>query len=143
MFCARWPSRIASCFRARGLLRPERAHKLERCNELTDAEYEAALRRRDEYRERAAAALEGIDVLLTPTLAFVAPPAFKDDLQIRDAVIRLTYPFNALGWPALALPCGPAEHGLPASVQLIAPAGADARVLAAAALLERELAVAA
>ena len=117
--------------------------KLERCNELTDAEYEAARRRRDEYRERAAAALEGIDLLLTPTLAFVAPPAFKDDLEIRDAVIRLTYPFNALGWPALALPCGPAEHGLPASVQLIAPAGADARVVAAAALLERELAVAA
>ena len=73
----------------------------------------------------------------------MAPPAFKDDLEIRDAVIRLTYPFNALGWPALALPCGPAEHGLPASVQLIAPAGADARVVAAAALLERELAVAA
>ena len=65
------------------------------------------------------------------------------DLQIRDAVIRFTFPFNALGWPALALPCGPAEHGLPASVQLIAPAGADARVVAAAALLERELAVAA
>ena len=87
--------------------------------------------------------MEGIDLLLTPTLAFVAPPAFRDDLEIRDAVIRLTYPFNALGWPALALPCGPAEHGLPASVQLIAPAGADARVVAAAALLERELAVAA
>ncbi len=87
--------------------------------------------------------MEGIDLLLTPTLAFVAPPAFKDDLEIRDAVIRLTYPFNALGWPALALPCGPAEHGLPASVQLIAPAGADARVMAAGALLERELAAAA
>ena len=116
--------------------------KLERCNGVTDAEFEAARRRRDEYRERAAAAMGGIDLLLTPTLAFVAPPAFKDDLEIRDAVIRLTYPFNALGWPALALPCGPAEHGLPASVQLIAPAGEDARVMAAGALLERELAAA-
>ena len=47
--------------------------KLERCNELTDAEYEEACRRRDEYRDRAAAALEGIDLLLTPTLAFVGP----------------------------------------------------------------------
>ena len=54
-------------------------------------------------------------------------------------MIRLTYPFNALGWPALALPCGPAEDGLPASVQLAAPLGEDARVLAAGALLERAL----
>jgi Asp-tRNA(Asn)/Glu-tRNA(Gln) amidotransferase A subunit family amidase len=55
-------------------------------------------------------------------------------------MIRFTYPFNALGWPALALPCGPAEKGLPASVQLVAPAGEAARVLAAGALLERALA---
>jgi aspartyl-tRNA(Asn)/glutamyl-tRNA(Gln) amidotransferase subunit A len=95
------------------------------------------LRRLEEYRERAAEAVDGVDLLITPTLAFVAPPALKDDLEIRDAVIRLTYPFNALGWPALAMPCGPAEHELPASVQLVAPLGEDARVLAAGALLER------
>jgi aspartyl-tRNA(Asn)/glutamyl-tRNA(Gln) amidotransferase subunit A len=114
--------------------------KLERCVRVTDAAYETALRRREEYRERAAEAIEGLDLLVTPTLAFVAPPATSDDLDIREAVIRFTYPFNALGWPALALPCGPAEHGLPASVQLAAPAGEDARVLAAGALLERSLA---
>lgn len=114
--------------------------KLELCLAVTDAELEAGLRRLKEYRERAAEAVEGIDLLVTPTLAFVAPPAVKDDLEIRDAVIRFTYPFNALGWPALALPCGAAEHGLPASVQLVAPAGEDARVISAGALLERALA---
>ena len=113
--------------------------KLARCLEVTDAEFEAALRRLEEYRERAAEAIEGLDLLVTPTLAFVAPPAVRDDLEIRDAVIRFTYPFNALGWPALALPCGPAEHGLPASVQLVVPAGEDARVIAAGGLLERAL----
>jgi aspartyl-tRNA(Asn)/glutamyl-tRNA(Gln) amidotransferase subunit A len=112
--------------------------KLERCVAVSDEEYEGALRRLEEYRERAAEAIEGIDLLVTPTLAFVAPPALKDDLEIRDAVIRFTYPFNALGWPALALPCGPAEDGLPASVQLVAPAGEDARVLAAGGLLEHQ-----
>jgi Asp-tRNA(Asn)/Glu-tRNA(Gln) amidotransferase A subunit family amidase len=114
--------------------------KLERCLRVTDAEYETALRRLEDYRERAAAAIEGLDLLVTPTLAFVAPPALRDDLEIRDAVIRCTYPLNALGWPALALPCGPAEEGLPASIQLVARAGEDARVLAAGSLLERVLA---
>ena len=131
----------------RGLF-PERADaygpnvraKLEGCLEVTDAHRVAALRRLEDYRERAAQALEGLDLLVTPTLPFVAPPAMSDDLGIADAVIRFTYPFNALGWPALALPCGPAEHGLPASVQLVAPAGEDARVLAAGAAVERALA---
>ena len=54
-------------------------------------------------------------------------------------IIRFTYPFDALGWPAVALPCGAAEHGLPASVQLVAPTGADALVLGAGAALERAL----
>jgi aspartyl-tRNA(Asn)/glutamyl-tRNA(Gln) amidotransferase subunit A len=115
--------------------------KLERCVAVTDAKFEAARRRRAEYRERAAEALSGLDLLVTPTLGFVAPPAFSDDLAFREAVIRLTFPFNALGWPALALPCGPAEDGLPASVQLIGQAGADALVLAAGSVLERALEV--
>ena len=81
-----------------------------------------------------------MDLLVTPTLPFVAPPAISDDLDIRDAVIRFTYPFNALGWPALALPCGRAEHGLPASLQLVAPMGEDANVIAAGSMLELMLA---
>jgi Asp-tRNA(Asn)/Glu-tRNA(Gln) amidotransferase A subunit family amidase len=113
--------------------------KLERCVRVTDAEYERGLRNLDAYRERAAAAMQGLDLLLTPTLAFVAPPAFSDDRQMLEPMIRFTYPFNALGWPALALPCGPAEDGLPASVQLAAPAGDDARAIAAGSLLERTL----
>lgn len=113
--------------------------KLERCVAVTDAQFEAARHRRAIYRERAAEAIAGVDLLIAPTLAFVAPPAVKDDLAIREAVIRFTFPFNALGWPALALPCGPAENGLPASVQLVAPAGEDALVIAAGALLERAL----
>jgi aspartyl-tRNA(Asn)/glutamyl-tRNA(Gln) amidotransferase subunit A len=53
---------------------------------------------------------------------------------------RFTSLFNLVAWPALALPCGPAEDGLPASVQLAAPTGQDALVLAAGATLEHILA---
>jgi Asp-tRNA(Asn)/Glu-tRNA(Gln) amidotransferase A subunit family amidase len=70
----------------------------------------------------------------------VPPPADIDELEMRGRGTLLTYPFSALGWPALALPCGRAEDSLPASVQLAAPAGADARVLAAGRLLAARLA---
>jgi len=53
--------------------------------------------------------------------------------------VRLTYPFNLLGWPVLALPCGLAEQGLPASVQLVGRPGSDGLVLATGARLEAAL----
>jgi aspartyl-tRNA(Asn)/glutamyl-tRNA(Gln) amidotransferase subunit A len=113
--------------------------KIERCLALTDGEYEAGLRARSEIGEQADEALDGLDLVLTPTLGFVAPRLPVDDLEIRAATIRLTIPFNSLGWPALALPCGPAEDGLPASLQIAGRPGSDALVLAAGKLVEAEL----
>jgi aspartyl-tRNA(Asn)/glutamyl-tRNA(Gln) amidotransferase subunit A len=110
--------------------------KIERCMAVTDQELEEGLHARQAYRDRCLEQLDGVDLLLTPTTPFVAPPDDTDELTIRDAAIRFTYPFNVLGWPALALPCGPAENGLHASVQLAGRAGDDALVLAAGALLE-------
>ena len=109
--------------------------KIAACLEVTDAEVATAQRLRGLYREQCAEALDGYDLLVTPTTGFVAPPDTVDEREIRRAGIRFTYPFDSLGWPALALPCGPAEDGLPASVQLAAPERADARLLAAGALL--------
>jgi aspartyl-tRNA(Asn)/glutamyl-tRNA(Gln) amidotransferase subunit A len=117
--------------------------KIERCLEVTEAEAARAAERRDEYRETVEGALDGFDLVLTPTLPCVAPPigaGEPGDLGVRRSLIRFTFPFNALGWPALALPCGAAEDGLPASVQLAGRPGADALVLAAGRLLEAALA---
>jgi Asp-tRNA(Asn)/Glu-tRNA(Gln) amidotransferase A subunit family amidase len=126
----------------RGLF-PERADeyganirwKLERCVEVTDGEVARAVELGERYRAECAELLAEIDLLVTPTMLFVAPPADADERELRGRGIRLTYPFNCLGWPALALPCGAAEDGLPASVQLVGKPGDDARVLAAGALL--------
>jgi aspartyl-tRNA(Asn)/glutamyl-tRNA(Gln) amidotransferase subunit A len=113
--------------------------KIERCLRVRDADAAVAEREREEYRERVEEALDGLDLLLTPTVPLVAPRADGDELEFRGRGTLLTYPFSSLGWPALALPCGPAEEGLPASLQLSAAAGSDARVLAAGQLLERQL----
>jgi aspartyl-tRNA(Asn)/glutamyl-tRNA(Gln) amidotransferase subunit A len=111
--------------------------KVELCLAVSDGQFERALRAREGYRERCEEAWGDLDLLLTPTLGFVAPTLPADDLDIREDVIRLTLPFNALGWPVLALPCGPAEEGLPASLQLVGRD--DALVLAAGELLEASL----
>jgi aspartyl-tRNA(Asn)/glutamyl-tRNA(Gln) amidotransferase subunit A len=113
--------------------------KIELCLAVTDGEYEAAVRRHDEVREQSLELLEGLDVLLTPTVPMVAPPDDVDELDIRERGISLTYPFSACGWPALALPSGPAEDGLPASVQIAAPPGRDSLVLAVGELVEASL----
>jgi aspartyl-tRNA(Asn)/glutamyl-tRNA(Gln) amidotransferase subunit A len=112
------------------------AAKLERCLALTDAEYEAGRRARAAFRDRMAELFDGLDLLVTPTLPLVPPPTGLDERDLRAELTSLTWPFNALGAPALALPCGSAEEGLPASVQLAGKPGGDACVLAAGALLE-------
>jgi aspartyl-tRNA(Asn)/glutamyl-tRNA(Gln) amidotransferase subunit A len=114
--------------------------KVERCLSVSDGEAAAAERGRAEYRERFREVVGRIDLVVSPTVPLVAPPADADELALRLPATDLTYPFSSLGWPALALPCGHAEDGLPASIQLAGPAGTDALVLAAGRLLEPLLA---
>jgi aspartyl-tRNA(Asn)/glutamyl-tRNA(Gln) amidotransferase subunit A len=111
--------------------------KVERALAVTDEDYESSAAARKAYRDRAAEALEGFDLLLVPTIGTVAPPRTLAERDLRPTVLRFTEPFNVLGWPAIALPCGPAEAGLPASVSVVGRAGDDALVLGAALALER------
>ena len=114
--------------------------KIERCLAIGDSEVGDAVRAREVLRAEAERALGDHRLLLAPTLAFVAPPVNLDEVAARASFVQFTYVFNALGWPALALPAGPAENGLPASVQLVGRPGDDAFVLGAGLALEAELA---
>jgi aspartyl-tRNA(Asn)/glutamyl-tRNA(Gln) amidotransferase subunit A len=111
------------------------AVKIERCLAVGDGEVAQAERARAEHRDRCAELFEGLDLLLTPTLVCVAPRTGIGDGVLRATLIRNTLPFNSLGWPALAMPCGSAEDGLPASIQIVGRPGSDALVLAAGTLL--------
>ena len=75
----------------------------------------------------------GLDVLLAPTIPIPAPRVVdtQDPAQsqsLREALLRLTFPFNMLGLPTLSVPCGTA-HDLPIGMQIIGRRGADALVL--------------
>ncbi len=108
--------------------------KVERCIAVSDEECAVALRARAEHAERAFAALAGHDLLVTPTLSVPPPPADVVEVEIRGALTLFTFPFNALGWPALALPVGSS------SIQVVGRPGDDALVLAAGLALERRAA---
>jgi aspartyl-tRNA(Asn)/glutamyl-tRNA(Gln) amidotransferase subunit A len=118
---------------------PSVAFKMRNSLKITDAEAAEGVRLRGLYRERVAALMEELDLIIAPTIPMVAPRAGIGDLELRGRMLSLTFPWNATGGPALALPCGAAEDGLPASVQLMGRPGEDAVVLAAGRLLEREL----
>lgn len=113
--------------------------KIERALEVTDTEYEAGLRERERYIAEAEEAFEDFDLLVVPTIGTVAPPVHVPEPELRESILRFTRPFNILGWPALALPCGAAEHGLPASVSLVGRPGDDALVLAVGEAIEEAL----
>jgi Asp-tRNA(Asn)/Glu-tRNA(Gln) amidotransferase A subunit family amidase len=110
------------------------AAKIERCLAVTDGEYERANARREELRDAYAALLERFDLLLTPTVPIAPPAVDVDELDVREAAISRTFPLNAVGAPALALPHRAAGPG--GSLQVVAAPGRDALVLAAAGLLE-------
>ena len=108
------------------------------------------LRAMDDRRKlngKLAAALEAWDVLVTPTMPLTAFAA-EDEVPTRgeaDAPLPwvtwtpYTYPFNLSGQPAVSIPCGHDESGLPVGLQVVAKWGADRLAIAAARRFERVL----
>ena len=89
-----------------------------------------------------------VDCLLTPTTPIPAPKqgvstVWSGDIEedVRIASSRVTGPFILLGWPALALPCGFSDAGLPISMQLVAAPKQERTLFQAGAALEDSLAL--
>ncbi|MFD1674450.1 amidase [Alicyclobacillus fodiniaquatilis] len=76
-----------------------------------------------------------VDCILTPTLPIFAPYIDERDIivdekqtTVRDALLRCTSPFNLTGHPALSVPCGRGQAGLPMAVQVVGPMYNEARL---------------
>jgi aspartyl-tRNA(Asn)/glutamyl-tRNA(Gln) amidotransferase subunit A len=87
------------------------------------------------------AAFSSFDVLVSPTSPTTAFPigAKVDDPMAMYLSDIFTIPANLAGVPAITLPCGLDEAGLPVGVQLTGPVLGEATVLRAASALEADL----
>src|ERR1051326_1028151 len=94
--------------------------------------YLEAMQARDEVGRELARAFDSADVMLTVSRTGTAPPLdqHREQRTTRSMSDTLRAAGNLAGVPAISFPCGLADDGLPVGLQLIAPRGADARVLA-------------
>jgi Asp-tRNA(Asn)/Glu-tRNA(Gln) amidotransferase A subunit family amidase len=105
------------------------------------------MQRREFARSQIDAALEQVDVVITPTTAVYPPLRGQEmvkvsagrSMSVREAVLGQTMAFSLFGLPTLSLPVSQtkAARGFPLGLQVFASRGADERVLACSQTLER------
>lgn len=89
-------------------------------------------------------AQQELDALLAPTTPMAAPKIGEETTTIdgkghatRGLLLRLNRPANLAGTPAISVPCGRTEEGLPIGLQLMGPSGSEASLLRLAVEFER------
>jgi aspartyl-tRNA(Asn)/glutamyl-tRNA(Gln) amidotransferase subunit A len=123
---------------------PRVAVRIRRGAAITESEVAALHRQRAEFQTRALAVVAPFDALALPTVPIVAPrlaPLEANDAEFaRVNVLALRNPTvgNFLDWCGLSLPCHAPDEA-PVGLMLLAPGGADRRLLTIGASLERVL----
>ena len=91
---------------------------------------------------------EQVDCIFTPTTPITAPRIGQTTVEIRGvteevrtAATRFTRVVNALGLPAISIPCGFSRSGLPIGLQIIAAARQEDLLLRVAAAMEDSMAL--
>lgn len=116
---------------------------LERGTKITAVEYITALRYKKELKDDFLRAMKGLDGLLVPTTAIVAPTLEETSIDINGnntevyiALSRLTTVFDITGLPSLNVPAGLVD-GLPIGVQLVGREFDEALLLSLANVYEK------
>jgi aspartyl-tRNA(Asn)/glutamyl-tRNA(Gln) amidotransferase subunit A len=114
--------------------------------ELKALTYLMARQRQVELQEEWLKLARGFDLLVVPSGPALAPLHGQSTIEIggksfpfRSALGRFTRLFNLLGWPALTLPNGISDEGLPTGVQIAGPPESEERLLILGYQLERAL----
>jgi aspartyl-tRNA(Asn)/glutamyl-tRNA(Gln) amidotransferase subunit A len=109
------------------LYQPETVRRIRSGERVTGAEYIERRRELEAARRSIGEAFAGVDVLVTPTTPLPAPSigdlrANPDALRPAELkLLRNTRPFNVWGLPAISVPCGFTQGGLPIGLQIAGP----------------------
>jgi aspartyl-tRNA(Asn)/glutamyl-tRNA(Gln) amidotransferase subunit A len=111
-------------------------------------DYIEAQRTRRRIGRQFAKLFEEVDCIFTPATPITAPKIGQTTVKIhgvteevRTAATRFTRVMNALGLPAISIPCGFSGSGLPIGLQIIAAARQEDLLLRVAAAMEDALAI--
>ncbi|WP_121255359.1 amidase [Nocardioides ferulae] len=130
-----------------GELKPSLADNIRAGEPLTGADVARAYRQRTELGERMRHFFVDHDVLVLPVSQvppFPVEQEFPTSINGRPMAsyldwMRSAYFVTVTGCPAIALPAGATADGLPVGIQVVAPHGADRRLLEVAAAFESVL----
>jgi aspartyl-tRNA(Asn)/glutamyl-tRNA(Gln) amidotransferase subunit A len=107
--------------------------RLETGAAYTSSEYSLARRSQVILRHKFEQFFSEYDLLLTATTPIAAPLIEGPDAVKQAATLtRYTAPFNFTGLPAISLPCGFTDQGLPIGLQLVTRPWGEAALLRAA-----------
>jgi aspartyl-tRNA(Asn)/glutamyl-tRNA(Gln) amidotransferase subunit A len=109
------------------MYQPETLRRIRSGEAVTTAEYIQRRRELQEARRSIGEIFAQVDVLVTPTIPMPAPSIADlqaDPEALRPAELRLlrnTRPFNVWGLPAISVPCGFTQSGLPIGLHIAGP----------------------
>jgi Asp-tRNA(Asn)/Glu-tRNA(Gln) amidotransferase A subunit family amidase len=103
---------------------------------LPAADYIRAQRLRERFSRDVARVMETVDVIATPTVPYPAWPLGAAEVDMDGELVpyvpsvgAYTPPWNLTGMPALSVPCGFSQSGLPLGLQLAGRPSEDALLL--------------
>ncbi len=134
----------------RDQVKPEIVWNLEQGLKLTAETLGEAERARGRLYARVAEFFQTYDLLVSPATSVAS---FGVDIRAIDEVeghkfdnyfvwFTIAYAITVTSLPAISVPCGFTGDGLPVGLQLVGPPRGEARLLAAAALIERVFGIA-
>ena len=142
--CESWAYHAEYVARSPQLYDRETLRRIRTGEQVTGAAYVLKKRELDLMRHGTTQQFREIDLLLTATSP-IPPPLIaelqRDPQALRPTellMLRNTRPFNVLGVPAISIPCGFTDAGLPIGLQIAGPPEADALVLRLAHAYQRE-----
>lgn len=118
------------------MMDPSILQRFEAGRQISDAQLARAHQQRRIDQDAFQAWLSGYAGLLCPTCPIAAPPIADVDETV-SPLSRLTRAANYLDLPAISVPCGLTDEGLPAGLQIMGRPRDEAGVVTLAAAFER------